>query len=217
MSLQQKLKIKTTEPLYILGADERLLHLFGELAPKQKLTKENISQMVLFVRDKSELNKEFPQAKKWLQQNALLWIAYPKKSGSIPSDLIRDEGWEIIYQADWEGVASASINEDWSGMRFRHKTQIRNIKRALPIEERKTEGIDYIHRTVQLPKDAVKAMKSYKGLEQFFNAMSFTHKKEYAEAIAQAKKPETRERRIQKMIEMVNELKNKKEKKQKTT
>jgi uncharacterized protein YdeI (YjbR/CyaY-like superfamily) len=83
------------------------------------------------------------------------------------------------------------------------------------MHERKTEGVDYIKRTVTLPEDAVAAMKPYKGLEQFFHAMSFTHKKEYVEAIVDAKKPETRKRRIDKMIEMVLKIKTDKDNKKK--
>jgi uncharacterized protein YdeI (YjbR/CyaY-like superfamily) len=45
--------------------------------------------------------------------------------------------------------------------------------------------------------------------------MSFTHKKEYVEAIVEAKKPETRQRRIEKMVEAVSQLKARKEAKQK--
>jgi uncharacterized protein YdeI (YjbR/CyaY-like superfamily) len=83
------------------------------------------------------------------------------------------------------------------------------------MEERKVPGIDYLNRTVKLPKDAVKAMAEFPELEAFFNSMSFTHKREYVEAIEEAKKPETRQRRIDKMIEMVIELRDKKERKKK--
>ena len=39
----------------------------------------------------------------------------------------------------------------------------------------------------------------------FFDGLAFTHKKEHVEAILQAKKPETRERRIVRMTEMLSE------------
>ena len=62
-----------------------------------------------------------------------------------------------------------------------------------------------------LPPDAVKAMKPYKGLEEFFYSMSFSHTREYIEAIVDAKKPETRKRRIEGMISKVLALKEAKE------
>lgn len=41
------------------------------------------------------------------------------------------------------------------------------------------------------------------GLKAFFYNLAFSHKKEYAAAAEEAKKPETRMRRIQQMTEMI--------------
>ncbi len=61
-------------------------------------------------------------------------------------------------------------------------------------------------RTVEIPDDlAEKLKRNLKILEQFYK-LSYTHKKEYVKWINDAKKPETRKRRIQKTLEM---LKNK--------
>jgi hypothetical protein len=38
-----------------------------------------------------------------------------------------------------------------------------------------------------------------------YDGLSFTHRKEYARWIAEAKRPETRERRVRRAIEMLNE------------
>ena len=83
------------------------------------------------------------------------------------------------------------------------------------MEERKVKGIDYVNRTVVLPDDALKAAKPNKGLVDFFYTMAFTHQREYVESIEDAKKPETRQKRIDKMIEMVLQLKMAKEIKKK--
>ena len=125
---------------------------------------------------------------------------------------MKSTAWDnIIYSDDYTIVSSASMDDTWTGMRVKKKDPKATYKREVPIAERKTEGIDYVKRTVKLPKDAVAALKPFKGLEDFFNAMAFTHKKEYVEA----KKPETRQRRIEKMIEMVQKLKMEKELKKK--
>lgn len=57
-------------------------------------------------------------------------------------------------------------------------------------------------RTVAVPVNLKKFLQSNKVWEQF-DALSYTHKKEYVEWIAGAKKEETREARKQKMIEMI--------------
>jgi hypothetical protein len=58
-------------------------------------------------------------------------------------------------------------------------------------------------RTIAAPAVLKKALKAA-GLEAGWKKLSFTHQREHVEAITQAKKPETRERRITKCLEMLN-------------
>jgi len=67
-------------------------------------------------------------------------------------------------------------------------------------------------RTVDVPADFEKALKKSK-LKDAFEKMSFTHRKEYIHSILDAKKPETRLRRIEKTLEMIEVWKKNKEKK----
>lgn len=57
-------------------------------------------------------------------------------------------------------------------------------------------------RTIDVPPDLAKALKRAK-LERAFAAMSFTHRKEHIRAILDAKRPETRTRRIDWAVERV--------------
>jgi hypothetical protein len=55
---------------------------------------------------------------------------------------------------------------------------------------------DRAARTVTPPKELAAALKKNAAARAGWEAMSFTHKREWAEAIRDAKKPETRERRV---------------------
>ena len=61
---------------------------------------------------------------------------------------------------------------------------------------------DTAERTVDVPADLAKAL-GHAGLRAAFDRLSYTHRKEHVRAIEEAKKPETRARRIEKCIEMV--------------
>jgi Bacteriocin-protection, YdeI or OmpD-Associated/Domain of unknown function (DUF1905) len=63
-----------------------------------------------------------------------------------------------------------------------------------------TIELDEAARTVEVPDDAAKALESAK-LRKKFDALAFTHQKEYVRAITEAKKPETRSKRIEGMLE----------------
>lgn len=70
-------------------------------------------------------------------------------------------------------------------------------------------GQDTEERTVDAPSDLLKELKKAE-LKEFFDSMSYTHRKEYVNSVTGAVKPETRIRRIRKAIEMISELKKKK-------
>ncbi len=52
-------------------------------------------------------------------------------------------------------------------------------------------------RTITPPPDLARALKANRAAREAWNKLSYTHQKEYARAIEGAKKPETRERRIE--------------------
>jgi Bacteriocin-protection, YdeI or OmpD-Associated/Domain of unknown function (DUF1905) len=59
---------------------------------------------------------------------------------------------------------------------------------------------DKAPRTVAPPKELAAALKKNAAARAGWAAMSFTHKREWAESIRDAKKPETRERRVAQAI-----------------
>jgi hypothetical protein len=63
---------------------------------------------------------------------------------------------------------------------------------------------DTAERTVDVPPELADAL-SHAGLLERFEAMAYTHRKEYAQWIAEAKKPETRARRVTRAVEMIRE------------
>lgn len=55
-------------------------------------------------------------------------------------------------------------------------------------------------RVITPPQDFARALKANKDAQATWGKLSYTHQKEYAGAIEEAKKPETRARRIEKAI-----------------
>ena len=62
---------------------------------------------------------------------------------------------------------------------------------------------DESERTVELPEEFQKLLKKEK-LLAVFEKLSFTHRKEYVRWITEARKEETRQRRIAKAVEMLH-------------
>lgn len=65
--------------------------------------------------------------------------------------------------------------------------------------------LDTDERVIEIPQDLMKELKKDKEAKVFFNKLSYTHQREYVLWINEAKKEETRQRRIKKTIEMLKE------------
>lgn len=69
---------------------------------------------------------------------------------------------------------------------------------ASVVMERDTEP-----RVITPPADLARALKANKDANALWDKLSYTHRREYVEAIEDARKPETRQRRIEKSIALL--------------
>jgi hypothetical protein len=98
--------------------------LLSSLADGIKLLKASESKVdcvIAFVRCKADVQTVAPTMFSVVVDDGLLWFAYPKKSSAVKSDLSRDSGWEPVFAGGFDSVAQISIDETWTGFRFRPK------------------------------------------------------------------------------------------------
>lgn len=62
---------------------------------------------------------------------------------------------------------------------------------------------DKEERIVEIPEDIAELFNKHPDAKELYNTMSYTHRKEYMRWITDAKKPETRENRKSKLIDMI--------------
>jgi bifunctional DNA-binding transcriptional regulator/antitoxin component of YhaV-PrlF toxin-antitoxin module len=73
-----------------------------------------------------------------------------------------------------------------------------NIKAGDPIEV--TVEMDTAERTVEIPADLAIALGKNKKVKAAFDKLAYSHQKEHVRAVEDAKKPETRAARIERII-----------------
>ena len=66
--------------------------------------------------------------------------------------------------------------------------------------------LDTDKREIKPPPDFLRALRAIPGGASRWRALSYTHQREHVEAIEDAKKPETRDRRIAAAIKMIQHL-----------
>lgn len=82
-----------------------------------------------FVRNRAEIAPALARALAHYQRGNALWFSYPKKSGSIRSDLSRDDGWQPLTDAGLIPVTQIALDENWSALRFRYRDEVKKITR----------------------------------------------------------------------------------------
>ena len=128
--------------------------------------------------------------------------AYVEVPGGVVAAL--GGGGRIPVQATFDGVAyRGSIASMGGCMALGILKQIRGELGKGPGDPVVvTVERDTAARTVVVPADLAEALEAA-GVKDAFDALSFSHRREHVQAIEDAKKPETRARRIAKAVEMV--------------
>ncbi len=214
--LVKKLKIKPGEKILLINSPQNYSDLLKPLPEGTIVTNKpsgRFTSIHIFIKSRSELNKELRRIKSLLNDNGMTWFCFPKKSSGIKTDIDRDSGWEAIEKTGLRFITLVSIDEVWSafGLRFEKEVKIQKVQEP-STEEKKY--IDKEKKIVKTPPDLQSELQKNKKAFEYFNSLAYSHKKEYVLWIIEAKKEETRKARIYKMIEKLNSgLKNPSDKK----
>lgn len=191
----KKLRLHTVKEALVLNAPEgwiSSLHVENGLSIDESTSgKKKYPFILCFVKDKAELKNMAALATGSMAGGAILWIAYPKKSSKVKTDISRDEGWGPVFERGVEPVTQIAIDETWSALRFRPVSEI-------PVMVRGTNPKN--DSELEIPADLAGLLAKNPKAKETFETISFTYRKEYVMWIQGAKKEETRQRRLEKAL-----------------
>lgn len=133
--LWEKLNFTEQRNICILNAPHEFETHIPDIAALTKVNKEvdlceSYEFIMVFVYSEQDIEKFANVIESNLKNETVLWFAYPKKSSKKYKVLInRDQGWQPLGKLDLEPVRQIAIDDDWSALRFRHISQIKDMKR----------------------------------------------------------------------------------------
>jgi len=163
-----------------------------------------LDAIFLFVNNLKELQKYFKNTVKHLGEDKIFWLFYPKSSSSIKPDINRDVILNFLKEFPVKILTLVSYDENWAAFLIRKIKPEELIKKSEE-KDKFYPYIDFEKRIVTPPDDFLKVLKKSKKAFEKFQKLSFTHKKEYVQAILEAKKPETRKRRIEQALKSLSQ------------
>jgi hypothetical protein len=216
--LAKKLQIKSGKCWLFYNAPKNYLALLEPLpggTEAKFVAKGNFDGIQLFVKNSAELGASLKQISPLLNTDIVFWIAYPKKSSGIESDLEMMSSWDEPAKYGFRPVAAAAIDETWTAIRLR-KEGLSKVSEFCNDEIKKNEHSAYIdldNRHITLPPDMKQVLEKSTNSMAFYETLSFTNKKEYVVWILSAKQEKTRAERLDKLTDkLLNKKKNPSEK-----
>lgn len=127
--LAKKLGIKEGNRILLFQEPKNYFKLFDYLPEglvQLKSARTNSADFIhLFLTKQSELHKAGIRFKPALKKEGTMWVSWPKGSSSIAKDINREDVREAFLIAGLVDVKVASIDEDWSGLKFVYRLKDR--------------------------------------------------------------------------------------------
>ena len=130
--LFEKLQLQDEKNLLIQGLPSSIEKQFTKLSFSKNVTPllktRKIDFALIFAVNENQLSGILREVLPALNTDAKLWIAYPKTTSKIATDLNRSCSWECITGAGYGDSDQVALDHVWSATRF-----IKALKPAVPV------------------------------------------------------------------------------------
>ncbi len=127
--LAKKLGIKESFRIGLVNAPKVFQKQLGTLPEDSQIVTRLLKPLdviLLFADAEKTLAKDFRSLAKKLSTNGMIWIAWPKKSSGVRTDLSFERVQLIGLQCGLVDVKICAIDEVWSGLKFVYRLKDRS-------------------------------------------------------------------------------------------
>ena len=121
-TLFEKLQLEDEKNLLIQGLPSTIEKQFTKLSFSKNVTQllkiRKIDFALVFALNSKQLQKIFTELCPALHSNTKLWIAFPKQTSKIVSDLNRHGSWDFLIEQGYETGDKVVLDYVWSAQRF---------------------------------------------------------------------------------------------------
>jgi hypothetical protein len=119
-SIVEKLHLSEERNLLIQGLPSSIEKQFAKLSFSKNVTpllrSKKIDWALIFAVNENQLNNILKDVLPALHEESKLWVAYPKSTSKITSDLNRDCSWSTLTGNGYEGVVQVALDHVWSAL-----------------------------------------------------------------------------------------------------
>ena len=122
-TILEKLQLKNEKNILIQGLPSSIEKQFSKLSFAKNLTpllrSRKIDFALVFAVSETQLNAILDDIMPALGDGSKLWVAYPKLTSKITTDLNREGSWSKLAGAEYEGSEQVSLDHVWHAVYFK--------------------------------------------------------------------------------------------------
>ena len=131
-TLFEKLQLKNERNLLVQGLPSTIEKQFVKLSFAKNVTPllkmRKIDFALIFALNQKQLNDILAEVFPALHTDAKLWIAFPKLTSKIVSDLNRCCTWEYLRNEGFESTDEVVLDYVWSALQFKRVEPVKTVK-----------------------------------------------------------------------------------------
>lgn len=194
--------------ILIQGCPSSLDRIFSKLSYVKNLTillkQRKIDFALIFAVQEKQFNIIMEEIFPSLQKNSIFWVAFPKATSKIYTDLCKPGGFAFLSNQDYVPVAQISLDVVWQAIRFVDKKTIRNIELLEKPSKKHLARVSMEDYTIDLPEDLDECFANYQDEYTFFKSMKFEYKAAYMIWLNSSPKGDVREKRLELIIDKLS-------------
>ncbi|MDE1192533.1 MAG: YdeI/OmpD-associated family protein [Arachidicoccus sp.] len=204
--LFEKLHYENEKNILIQGLPSSLEKQFLKIAfcksitPLLKIRK--IDFALIFAINHNQLCSILKDVFPALHSNTKVWIAYPKSTSKIVSDLNRNCSWEIFIKNSFQNQEEIELDSVWAAVSFKKANIGSEICPEKAAEfQPKTRAKSFDKKLSVIPDELDSLFIKNKKAREFFSSLPSSNQKEYVTWIQGAKRADTKQKRVESTLE----------------
>lgn len=207
--LLEKLQFNNEKNILIQGLPSSIEKQFIKLTFSKNVTpllkNKKIDFALLFAINLNQLCTILKEVFPALHQNSKLWVAYPKSSSKIVSDLNRACSWEVFTRNGFEeSLDEVTLDTVWCAVNFKKNASAVDCCAEVAdsiAAKAKSRARTFDKKLSIIPDELDALFAKHKDAKDFFSSLSSSNQKEFVTWIEGAKRSDTRQRRLTSTLE----------------
>jgi hypothetical protein len=140
-TILDKLALKNEKNILIQGLPSSIEKQFAKLSFAKNLTpllkSRKLDFALIFAVSENQLNSILTDIMGAVKDETRLWVAHPKVTSKISTDLNRESSWSRLNEIGYEASETVSLDHVWQAISF-NKTEVEVVE-EVKVEAKKTK------------------------------------------------------------------------------